>query len=218
MVIAIAPGGEPAVAPLDDAGWLEVSGVDLSASRNAAGRCSGCVRCWPLCQAHEMVAGRPWGAGWGRLEPIRGRGAGGGAVALSLRHGEPGGAVCGGRRAEAAARPTVGLGLTFMLGMLLADRPTVLSTRLIARSRQHARIASPSFGARRGGMSLLVAALGHAMALPGVGGGAKARSLPWGLAVVGVIFVSFILVSIWLAIRRRRRWAEPAVFACVAVR
>lgn len=89
----------------------------------------------------------------------------------------------------------VGLGLVFMLGMLLADGANGFwIARLIARADGTARIASRVMALTVGGMSLLVAAWGAArMAWPGIEAWGEGKELALGLGVIGVIFASFLL-------------------------
>lgn len=97
----------------------------------------------------------------------------------------------------------VGLGLAFMLGMLLADGANGLwVARLIARADKLARLASRVMALAVAGMSLLVAAYGAArLALPGLEAWGEGKELALGFAVIGVIFTSF-LVGMRLAGRR----------------
>ncbi|MDD3354905.1 nickel transporter [Zoogloea sp.] len=94
----------------------------------------------------------------------------------------------------------VGLGLTFMLGMLVADGANGLwIARLIARSDDLARIASRIMALAVAGMSLLVAAWGLArLFLPELEAWGEGKELVLGLGVIGVIFLSFVL-GVWLA-------------------
>jgi len=97
----------------------------------------------------------------------------------------------------------VGLGLAFMLGMLLADGANGLwIARLIARADTLARVASRVMALAVAGMSLLVAAYGAArLVLPGLEAWGEGKELALGFAVIGVIFTSF-LVGTRLAGRR----------------
>lgn len=94
-----------------------------------------------------------------------------------------------------------------MGGMLVADGANGLwIARLIARADSVARIASRVMALAVGGMSLLVAAYGAArLALPGLEAWGEGKELALGAAVVGVIFVSFML-GLYLA---RQRGVEP---------
>lgn len=101
----------------------------------------------------------------------------------------------------------LGLGVAFMGGMLVADGANGLwIARLIARADSVARIASRVMALAVAGMSLLVAAYGAArLALPGLEAWGEGKELALGAAVVGVIFVSFML-GLYLA---RQRGVEP---------
>ncbi|MBS0347191.1 MAG: nickel transporter [Proteobacteria bacterium] len=90
--------------------------------------------------------------------------------------------------------PAVGLGLVFMLGMLLADGANGWwIARLIARADGTARVASRVMALAVAGMSLLVAAYGLARMLsPALQAWGEGRELALGAAVVGVIFASFL--------------------------
>ena len=102
----------------------------------------------------------------------------------------------------------VGLGLTFMLGMLLADGANGLwIARLIARADGVARVASRVMALAVAGMSLLVAAYGLLrMASSGVEAWGDGKELLIGAGVTGVIFASFLL-GLWLT--RLREAAVP---------
>lgn len=91
--------------------------------------------------------------------------------------------------------PAAGLGFTFMLGMLIADGANGWwIARLIARADDTARIASRVMALAVAGMSLLVAAYGLArLVLPGMEVWSEGKELVLGLAVIGVIFASFML-------------------------
>lgn len=91
--------------------------------------------------------------------------------------------------------PAAGLGLVFMLGMLIADGANGWwIARLIARADDTARIASRVMALAVAGMSLLVAAYGLArMVSPDLEAWGEGKELALGFAVVGVIFVSFVL-------------------------
>ncbi len=89
----------------------------------------------------------------------------------------------------------LGLGFTFMLGMLLADGANGFwIARLIARADDTARVASRVMALAVAGMSLLVAAYGLArMVWPDVEAWGEGRELLFGCAVIAVIFASFAL-------------------------
>ncbi|MBS0357334.1 MAG: nickel transporter [Proteobacteria bacterium] len=91
--------------------------------------------------------------------------------------------------------PATGLGLVFMLGMLIADGVNGWwIARLIARADGTARVASRVMALAVAGMSLLVAAYGLArMVLPELEIWGEGKELVLGGLVVGVVFVSFLL-------------------------
>jgi len=91
--------------------------------------------------------------------------------------------------------PAVGLGLTFMLGMLLADGANGWwIARLIARADGAARVASRVMALAVAGISLLVAAWGAArLAMPDLDAWGEGKELAFGLAVLVVVFASFVL-------------------------
>ncbi len=99
-----------------------------------------------------------------------------------------------------------GLGLVFMLGMLIADGANGLwMARLISRADRVARIASRVMALAVAGMSLLVAAYGAArLALPGLEAWGEGKELMIGGGVIVVVFVSFLL-----GLQLARRDARP---------
>lgn len=103
-----------------------------------------------------------------------------------------------------------GLGLTFMLGMLLADGANGFwIARLISRADDLARVASRVMALAVSGMSLLVAGYGVTrMAWPELVAWGEGRELAIGLAVMGVIFASFLL---GVRLARDGRTADQAV-------
>lgn len=94
------------------------------------------------------------------------------------------------------------LGLVFMLGMMATDGINgVWISHLLARAEQRALIASRVMGLTVGGLSLLVGLFGIAKIFaPEVGAHTEGRELLMGLAVVGVVALSF-----FLALRLSRR-------------
>ena len=99
------------------------------------------------------------------------------------------------------------LGLVFMLGMMATDGINgIWISHLLARADQRALIASRVMGLTVGGLSLLVGLFGLAKAFfPEIGSHTEGRELLMGLAVVGVVALSFRL-----AVRLSRRQALPA--------
>lgn len=91
--------------------------------------------------------------------------------------------------------PAAGLGLIFMSGMLLADGANGLwIARLIARADATARIASRVMALAVAGISLLVAAWSLArMFAPALDAWVEGKALLFGMAVIAVIFSSFLL-------------------------
>jgi len=91
--------------------------------------------------------------------------------------------------------PAAGLGLVFMLGMLIADGVNGWwIARLIARADGTARVASRVMALAVAGMSLLVAAYGLVrMVSPELEAWGEGKELALGGLVVGVVFVSFVL-------------------------
>ena len=89
----------------------------------------------------------------------------------------------------------LGLGLLFMLGMLLTDGLNGLwISRLIARADQVARIASRVMSLVVSGISLLVAAYGAARLLsPTLDAWGDGKELALGLGVGGVVALSFLV-------------------------
>ncbi|WP_374481842.1 nickel transporter [Zoogloea sp.] len=106
--------------------------------------------------------------------------------------------------------PAAGLGLVFMLGMLLADGANGWwIARLIARADGTARVASRVMALAVAGMSLLVAAYGLARMLsPALEAWGEGKELTLGAAVVGVIFASFL---VGLRLARGRDVASQSV-------
>lgn len=90
--------------------------------------------------------------------------------------------------------PAMGLGLVFMLGMLLADGANGWwIARLIVRADNTARVASRVVALAVAGMSLLVAVYGLARMLsPALEAWGEGKELALGCAVVGVVFGSFL--------------------------
>lgn len=105
--------------------------------------------------------------------------------------------------------PAAGLGLTFMLGMLLADGANGLwISTLIARADATARIASRVMALAVAGISLLVAAWSLVrMLAPALDAWGEGKALFFGMAVIAVIFTSFLLGL------RLARGREPALEA-----
>lgn len=97
-----------------------------------------------------------------------------------------------------AARPgdyrqAAGLGLVFMLGMLATDGLNgIWLWRLLRRADRTARIASRVMGLTVGGLSLALAGLGLAKYLsPQIGAGMAGHELGIGLALAGIVSLSF---------------------------
>lgn len=178
--------------------WLEVSGAWISISfLSLLGVLN--LRAVFAAEAHEMVhpvglKGR-WLGRLGRVAHPAGVALVGALFALSFDTVSQAAlfAVAGVQAGGAAH--AVGLGLTFMLGMLLADGANGFwIARLIARADGTARIASRVMALAVGGMSLLVAAWGTArMAWPGIEAWGEGKELALGFGVIGVIFLSFLL-------------------------
>lgn len=92
------------------------------------------------------------------------------------------------------------LGLTFMAGMMVTDGVNGLwISRLVSRADQRALIASRVMGLVVAGLSLLVGAFGIAKYFfPVVAAHSEGRELMFGLVVVGIVALSF-LVAVRLA-------------------
>ena len=91
--------------------------------------------------------------------------------------------------------PALMLGGLFTIGMLVTDAINGLwIARLIARADDLARVASRVMGLAVGGVSLLVAGFAFAkLALPTVDAWSQGKELLFGIAVVLVILVSYLL-------------------------
>ncbi len=102
------------------------------------------------------------------------------------------------------------LGVAFAIGMLVTDGVNGLWTsRLIRRADGAARIASRAMGFCVAGVSLLVAGLGAARYFsPTVDAWSDGKGIVFGVAIIAVIAVSFIL-ALWLARSApARSWSE----------
>lgn len=86
------------------------------------------------------------------------------------------------------------LGLTFMLGMLVADGLNGLwIARLISKADRRARFASRVMGLAVGGASLGVAFFGIARyAVPAIDGWSDGKELVFGLGLIAIIALSFV--------------------------
>lgn len=91
--------------------------------------------------------------------------------------------------------PALMLGGLFTIGMLVTDGINGLwISRLIARADDLARVASRVMSLAVGGVSLLVAGFAFAkLALPAVDEWAQGKEFAFGLAVVAVILLSYLL-------------------------
>ena len=178
--------------------WLEVSGAWISIGfLSLLGVLN--LRAVFAAEAHEMVhpvglKGR-WLGRLGRVAHPAGVALVGALFALSFDTVSQAALFAVAGVQAGGALHAVGLGLAFMLGMLLADGANGFwIARLIARADGTARVASRVMALTVGGMSLLVAAWGAArMAWPGVEAWGEGKELALGFAVIGVIFSSFIL-------------------------
>lgn len=89
---------------------------------------------------------------------------------------------------------SIALGLTFTLGMLVADGCNGLwIARLIRRADETALLASRIFGLAVSGLSLLVAGFGMVKYFaPGINAWSEGRELTFGFAVLAVVAFSFL--------------------------
>ncbi len=104
------------------------------------------------------------------------------------------------------------LGVTFMAGMMVTDGVNGLwISRLVSRADQRALIASRVMGLVVAGLSLLVGAFGIAKYFfPAVAERSEGRELMFGLVVVAIVALSF-LVAVRLANRSGDRETAPWV-------
>ena len=104
------------------------------------------------------------------------------------------------------------LGVTFMAGMMVTDGVNGLwISRLVSRADQRALIASRVMGLVVAGLSLLVGAFGIAKYFfPAVAERSEGRELMFGLVVVAIVALSF-LVAVRLANRPGARETVPWV-------
>jgi nickel/cobalt transporter (NiCoT) family protein len=178
--------------------WLELSGASISIGFLALLGVLN-LRAVFAAEAHEMV--RPvglkgrWLGRLGRVAHPGGVALVGALFALSFDTVSQAALFAVAGMQAGGWLYSLGLGVTFMLGMLLADGANGLwIARLIARADDTARVASRVMALAVGGMSLLVAIYGLArMALPGVEAWGEGRELLLGCAVIVVIFASFIM-------------------------